>query len=411
MKNRLILLFAVMIIGLLSNIAIFSQAKWRFAVLGDTHVPSSDTVREMIPYIMSENVDFILVPGDLVDGGLKCSTDKLKLELNQWLNIFDDFYKSGIKVYAIRGNHEDDATNDIEAWNSVFSGDHSMPMNGPPGEENLSYYFLHKNALFIGLDNYVNIHKVNQNWLNQVLKDNDRPHVFVFGHEAAFKVFHTDCLDDYQPERDEFWQSLINAGVKTYFCGHDHFYNVSLIDDGDGNRSNDIYQCLIGSGGGWLMPKHNLNGDNSKFKPKELIHKIEHGYGVVEISGDGNNDLDVTITWYGRIYNPSENNYKYLPIPEKISYKAESKALSVENTEQNVISICPNPATDRIFLPGISGIVTIYNTIGSAVWKGIPAESGYIEISGLSDGLYFVENYLGTRYDQQAKHIKFIKYK
>lgn len=30
---------------------------------------------------------------------------------------------------------------------------------------------------------------------------------FVFGHEPAFKAFHTDCLDDYVIERDTFWNN------------------------------------------------------------------------------------------------------------------------------------------------------------------------------------------------------------
>jgi uncharacterized membrane protein len=46
----------------------YTQNSWRFAVFGDTHVGSSDTVAEMIPFILQDSVDFVVVVGDLVEG-------------------------------------------------------------------------------------------------------------------------------------------------------------------------------------------------------------------------------------------------------------------------------------------------------------------------------------------------------
>jgi len=206
-----------------------------------------------------DSIDLILLCGDIVQGGKQTTSAELEIELKMWQSIFEPLYAKGIGVYPVRGNHEDDANDDITAWNNVFADSRTLPQNGPSDETNLTYSFKHKNALFIGLDTYVNIHRINQTWLDQELALNEQPHIFTFGHEAAFKVFHSDCLDDFPTERNTFWKSLADAGVKTYFCGHDHFFDATEIDDGDSNAENNIYQCLVGGGGGWLMHKYRHN--------------------------------------------------------------------------------------------------------------------------------------------------------
>lgn len=183
MKSSLFLIFTSLFIINFS----LSQTNWRFAVVGDTHVGSSDTIAEMIPYMLNDSLDFIVVVGDLVEGGLATPGTQLLSELDHWKSIFSPIYNAGIPVYGIRGNHEDDANNDINMWNNAFSGSYAFPQNGPAGETNLTYSFTHKNAKMILLDVYKNIHQVNQNWLEQELNSNTSRHLFVFGHEAASK--------------------------------------------------------------------------------------------------------------------------------------------------------------------------------------------------------------------------------
>lgn len=297
---------------------------WKFAVVGDTHVTNnSDTIKEMIPNFIQDSIDLILVCGDIVEGSKALTPSELENEFEMWLTVFKPLYDKGIGVYPVRGNHEDGAPKDIEVWNKIFTGSKALPQNGPSGETNLTYSFKHKNALFIGLDDYVNIHKINQTWLNQELIMNEQPHIFVFGHEAAFKVFHSDCLDDFPTERNTFWNSLTDAGVKTYFCGHDHFFDATQIDDGDGNIENDIYQCLVGGGGGWLMPKYKHNGENSHYTVNPLYHREEHGYALVEISGETKSDLDVSITWKERTVEGA--SVKYISTSNVIKYQVSVK--------------------------------------------------------------------------------------
>jgi len=287
MRNNIakLLIFISLICG--NTNRLFSQSKWRFAVIGDTHIGSSDTVSEMIPYMLSDSLDFIVVVGDLTEGGLGTSAIELLSELEHWKTIYSPIYNAGIPVYGIRGNHENDANNNINIWNNAFSGNYEFPQNGPTGETNLTYSFTHKNAKMILLDDYKNIHKVNQPWLDQELNSNTSRHLFVFGHEAAFKVFHADCLDDSVSARNTFWNSMKSADVKVYFCGHDHFLDAALVNDGDGNMQNDIYQYVVGTGGGWLMTQYsNYNGDNGSFMPNRVFHEMEYGYSIVEINGD-----------------------------------------------------------------------------------------------------------------------------
>ena len=140
-------------------------------------------------------------------------------------------YNAQIPVYVIRGNHEDNSFfPDISVWHRTFA----MPANGPTGETNLTYSFNHKNAFIAGLDQYVNDYQHNQPWLDTQLANNTSPHVFVFGHLPAFEAMPRECLDEYPQKRDAFWQSLKNAGARTYLCSHDHFYDHARIDDGDG---------------------------------------------------------------------------------------------------------------------------------------------------------------------------------
>ena len=68
-KTTYFFLFFLLLIYVNNN-KVFSQTSWRFAVVGDTHVGSSDTIAEMIPSMLSDNLDFVVVVGDLVEGGL-----------------------------------------------------------------------------------------------------------------------------------------------------------------------------------------------------------------------------------------------------------------------------------------------------------------------------------------------------
>jgi hypothetical protein len=379
------------IIVFLNFSLIQGQANWRYAVLGDTHVGSSDTVAEMIPFILEDSVDFVVVVGDLVEGGLGTPGSQLLQELENWKTIFAPIYNAGIPVYGLRGNHEDDANNDVNMWNTAFSGSYAFPQNGPIGETNLTYSFTHKNAKLIMLDVYKNIHQVNQTWLDQELTSNTSQHVFTFGHEAAFKVFHGDCLDDSIVARDQFWISLKNSGCKVYFCGHDHFLDAALVEDGDGNSQNDIYQYLVGTGGGWLMSQYsNYNGLNSAFSPNRIFHEMEFGYSIVEINGETNADCGVRISWKKRTFDTITQINSYKESPYVIDY-SNCNTSSIQDKNNVSFSFFPNPVEDDLFLKNNFEDLTIYDLMGNKVFY-IPKNTLKIELINLNKGLYIISN-------------------
>jgi len=149
------------------------------------------------------------------------------------------------------------------------------------------------------------------------------PHIFVFGHEPAFKAFHTDCLGEYPTERNAFWRSLTAAGARVYFSGHDHFFDLSRIDDGDGNAANDLYQIIVGTGGSThFMPHSAYNGNNSPYSPVGMFYDADHyGYLLVEISGTGEQDLGVTMAWKQRV----DGSGDYIATSQSLSYTAAAK--------------------------------------------------------------------------------------
>lgn len=199
---------------------------WRFAVMGDhrgdnkaPNVQIDPVTGKGIGYkdgginklvlqdlgiaLKNEDVEFVLNVGDLVSKWRKEINGKtadvlLSEELADWANIWNT--ASGeLPIYPVRGNQEVTASEDV--WRNFTNG---MPgigqlrLNGPAGEEGLTFSFKHKNCLFVGIDQYVSpladgdTHVITpeaQVWLDRLLSESDRPHTFVFGHTPAYQTW------------------------------------------------------------------------------------------------------------------------------------------------------------------------------------------------------------------------------
>lgn len=296
------------------------SGSWKFAVLCDTRGDNNPlnleksgvnegVVNAIAKDIVKEGAELVIVPGDMVNG-YKFIEASYFDQFMTWRKAMAPVYDAGIKVYPVRGNHETGPllNNGPDLWapienkapaiNSILElktafleafSDPWIPTNGPEGEKGLTYSFSRHNAFFVGVDQYVTPFQVNQAWLDTELQANKLPHVFVYGHNPAFSVTHPDSLASYPQDRDTFWDSLGKAGVKIYFCGHDHFYNRAHVNDRAGNR---IYQVLSGAGGApftkW-QPQQYAEGD----KVVRDYHDEEHfGYVLVTIM-----DTQVTMEW------------------------------------------------------------------------------------------------------------------
>jgi hypothetical protein len=250
--------------------------QWRFAVFCDTRGDNNNTsgksgindlvVGAIARAIANDSCDLVLVPGDMANGWCQNGSTPYEVQFTNWKRAMEPVYSAGITVHTIRGNHE----------NGPLDWPHSS--NGPSGEENLTYSFAHKNAFFVGLDTYINPHRVNQEWLDGQMENNSQPYVFVFGHEPAFKVNHPDCMACYPNARDEFWNTIGSAGGRIYFCGHDHLYNRACVPDDSGS---EIRQMVIGSCGAppasWSPPY------NDSHVVGEYRNDLDYGYVLVTV--------------------------------------------------------------------------------------------------------------------------------
>ena len=268
-----------------------SAETWKFVIAGDSRGSSSSLevspiVADMAPAIANDSPELVLYTGDLVHG-----YPATQAAFQEWKAAMAPVYDAGILVYPVRGNHDKGT-----GWIEEFGAD--IPDDGPAGEINFTYSFTHRNALFIGLDQYIVQSRVNQAWLDGVLAGNTMPHVFTFGHEMAFKVaFHRDNLDNYPTPRDVFWRSLLDVGSRVYFCGHDHYYDHTRVGDGDGDPDDDIHQYIVGSGGAPLYAGNPVyDGANGSWIPTNVHHELEYGYVLAEVDG-----ADVTLTWKHRV--------------------------------------------------------------------------------------------------------------
>jgi len=286
---------------------------WKFVVLGDsltfyiTSPINTNLLAELAPAIVEERPDFVLFTGDFAGAP---SLENFQV----WTNTMAPIYQAGISVYPAVGNHD---YQDPAAYQAVFGP--AIPDNGPPEEIDTTYALIHRNALILVLNEFTptNSFRVNQAWLDAVLATNTQPHVFAAGHLTAFKVYHGDCMDDYPTNRNAFWQSLERAGCRIYFCGHDHFYDHSRVDNGDGNPNDDLHQIAAGTGGAPLYPDGLYDGDNGTWQPVRAFHEAQ--YGFVSVTVDG---ATVTTTWHHRT-EPGA----FAATPEVFSYTLSARPL------------------------------------------------------------------------------------
>jgi hypothetical protein len=274
---------------------------WRFAAFGDsrgTYAEGGGHDEEILDAIataaLADGVDLIIFPGDLVLGSSVPET--LEAELLAWRDTMEILYAAGVGVYPVRGNHDDGA---FEPWDNVFSGPYAISDAGPDGEVNKTYAVEHENALFLGFDLYVTPHRVNQAWLDERLAATSAEHIFAFGHEPAYAAYHPDCLDDYPAERDAFIHSLIAAGGRTYFAGHDHFYAHAAIQESDAGP--EFYQLIIATAGApAYVFDHDYGGDNGDASVTDVFSDTPNGYLLVEVEGP-----HATFTWK-KMVSPTE---------------------------------------------------------------------------------------------------------
>jgi len=306
------------IAGLFLTVAAWASAdSWKFIVTGDDRSGKGrpedhngvNTVilAEIAKAMIAEKPKLVLMSGDLINGPK--SDAEMESQLATWLEVMKPVYDAGIKVYNIRGNHEMHVPHPEDVWTKMFSGPYAMPSNGPQGEVGMSFTVSYGGALIVGLDEFQSkdIH-INQAWLDGVLKNKTEKHLFVFSHKMAFRSGnHDDGLETNPPARDALIKSLIAAGGRTAFFGHDHLYDHKAFTAPGDPASRTLHQFVIGTAGAPLVHGNDDPGNNGDWKVQKISHiEDKYGYAVVEIDGS-----KVTITFKARtapgVFEPADS--------------------------------------------------------------------------------------------------------
>lgn len=369
---------------------VFAQPAERFMVVGDVHhySPAADFKQTMLYEFVQEaiarQVDFLFLSGDLT---IQSFGDAAEMDsaLKDWRMALDTLNSHHIKLYACRGNNDGSK----DSWDSLFSGDYRFPQNGPLQEKNLTYAIEYDDLLFIALDQHCDDEKINQIWLDSLLSNKKAAHLFAAGHEPAFKLLHSNCMAAFPDERNTFWESLITAGAKIFFCGHDHFYDHSIIDDGDGNAANDVHQVIVGTGS-YAHSDAEYDGDNGRWTPLRLFHEEASGYVLIEILDD-----EVRLTWKHRIAAGvfEDGGDSYIFWPTQIE---DSERRPVHTLHQNY----PNPFNPVTVISYQLSVLSevelyVYNLLGQKVATLISARqpAGNYKVEwdamGFASGVYF----------------------
>jgi Calcineurin-like phosphoesterase len=126
-------------------------------------------------------------------------------------------------------------------------------------QSKLSYSFDFRGSHFvvINTDPYLNDGHAPATWLAADLaaaQARGAQHFFVFGHKPAYTYYYGATttlpdgpagLDKDPVSRDTFWDVIEQYGA-TYFCGHEHIFNMVQPRAASGGKA---WQVLVGSGG------------------------------------------------------------------------------------------------------------------------------------------------------------------
>ena len=355
MNKRIFIL--VLLIGLLSFGGQAQSVSFRFAHLTDLHFspnnpnPTEDLLRSVAQINATENIDFVLVTGDITEEGDRACLEKVKSCL--------DLLK--VKYYVALGNHETKwSDSGCTAFGEVF------------GYER--FEFEHKGFLFLGFNSgplmrmaYGHVVPQDIRWMTETMEKagKDKP---------VMLVTHYPMKDGDVDNWYEVTDAVRPYNVRMFIGGHYH------------SNRNQRYDGIPG-----ILMRSNLRDKDGK-----------QGYGVYEVTEDSIKvycqrvgeqpqqwaEFSLTESYYDR--NGKADKYPDFSVNKEFSKVKEQWIV------QTGVGIYCSPAVerDKVFVGDDMGYLTAYTLKhGKKLWEfqsgkriiGTPAVSEGIVVFGSAD--------------------------
>jgi 3',5'-cyclic AMP phosphodiesterase CpdA len=220
------------------------QGKFTFIVIGDNR--SGDEVyKKLVSLIAERKPDFVVNTGDMINK---------PGNTQEWAGFWEMSKPVTAPYFLAVGNH--DAYVKVPQSEKIYKQQVDLPGN------ELYYSFTAGNSLFIVLDSYIageerKITGEQLAWLEGVLANSNRKHVFVFLHHPLYtdpsKGHHAnDSLDKYPENRDRLVALLKRSKVDAVFAGHEHYYQRRTVDG--------ILHVISGGGGAPMYDREEDGG-------------------------------------------------------------------------------------------------------------------------------------------------------
>ncbi|MDR3391821.1 MAG: metallophosphoesterase [Sulfuriferula sp.] len=243
--------------------------------------------RGMMANLMETGTYVVPVPGNhevrdkITEDGKSKKAAQARKE-NSWRDNMGDLIMDAGRWKTITGNSI--SAFDVANTPAIGNADHIQT-----NQSQLSFSFDYGDSHFavintdpVGYDGHAPT-----NWLREDLQQaqaRGMKHEFVFGHKLAFTYYFKpgmkpSGLDHDAEQQKQFWQVIENAGA-TYFCGHEHIFNISQPAKASGGKS---WQVLVGSGGSPFAAKV---GDSKN--PTDRMY----AWAIVQLHASGKVHLD-----------------------------------------------------------------------------------------------------------------------
>jgi hypothetical protein len=225
---------------------------WKFAVLSDINYVegqnvAANTLEFLVRDMKNQGVDLVIFPGDMIAGS-DIISDYIG-QLDSWKTMMKPLYDAGIPIYIVRGNHE--ANSIMSANSDLWLYEFPVLKGLPSPDGDFTYSFVHKNANFVGFDQYNNDSgRMMNSWVINQINDSTSPLNFAFAHVPLFPLSYAhnstkSSMSDDPKSRDALISAL-GTHHGAYFAGHEHLYLRANVSDG---RGHTIPELIVGTAG------------------------------------------------------------------------------------------------------------------------------------------------------------------